>query len=226
MKNDNNIQIESQKTGNLTKENIEISISQLKSVLFVRVEFNEDGFISEIHAVSDTSRAVKQVVRDIESVLAAKYGIRVNHNIISVALINDENASAPVIEKRLAYEELVTSAKREEFECRVTLSYEGIPYTGEAGGAALTRERVIADATVEAIHRFIGFDKLLNVVEIKNIQLAGENIYIIMVSFVLGGKAQYRTGTATIEKDPHLSVVKATLDAVNRSLPVLQKTVQ
>ncbi len=204
-----------------TKEDLEISIRQLKSVLFVRVEINDEGIITEIHVVSDTNKSVKQVVRDIESILAAKYNIKINHNVVSVALVNIDSSSNLILEKRLAYEEIITTIKRDFFECHVSLSYNGIIYSGEASGSIINRDRIISEATIDALHKFIGIEKIINLMDIKTINLADEEINVILLSFSINGNKHYRIGTSAIGNDPNISILKATLGAANRTLPLI-----
>ena len=76
----------------------EQAIKQLTSVAAARIKANAEGEIEEIHVLAGPGRNPKQVVRDIEAVLEAQFGLQVDHKKISVAQIGeeeDEPAAAP-----------------------------------------------------------------------------------------------------------------------------------
>jgi hypothetical protein len=56
----------------------EQAIKQIKSVIAARINVNIQGEIEEVHILTGSGRAPKQVVRDVESTLIAQfdYGIR------------------------------------------------------------------------------------------------------------------------------------------------------
>ena len=71
------------------EDRIKRAIASLPDVQSCNVEINPDGTISAIHIVSSTKRSPKQIVRDVESVMAADFGIKVDHRKISIARVED-----------------------------------------------------------------------------------------------------------------------------------------
>ena len=61
-------------------------ISRLPGVLGVEFTLT-DGVVREVHVLSDQSRGPKQIVRDVQSAMLAKFQVELDHRIISVAQI-------------------------------------------------------------------------------------------------------------------------------------------
>ena len=70
-----------------TAAEVQSAIERVRGVMASRV-VAEDGAISEVHILAETSRSAKQIVRDVESLCAAQFGIELDHRKVSVALIN------------------------------------------------------------------------------------------------------------------------------------------
>src|SRR3982750_491706 len=66
---------------------IEELLSQVRGVMAVRVVLEEQGQIDELHIVGSPGRSAKQMVRDIESLLYVRGGVRVDHRKISLVQI-------------------------------------------------------------------------------------------------------------------------------------------
>ncbi|REJ36676.1 MAG: hypothetical protein DIU84_05550, partial [Bacillota bacterium] len=64
---------------------IERLLAQLPGVISARLMVNDWGAIEELHVLATTERGPKQIVRDVESTLAARWGIKIDHKKISVA---------------------------------------------------------------------------------------------------------------------------------------------
>src|SRR6266498_4299350 len=66
---------------------VEELLSQVRGVMAVRVVLEEHGQIDELHIVGSPGRSAKQMVRDIESLLFVRGGVRVDHRKISLVQI-------------------------------------------------------------------------------------------------------------------------------------------
>ncbi|MBE0447490.1 MAG: hypothetical protein IBX64_05240 [Actinobacteria bacterium] len=66
-------------TEKFSVDEIEDSICQIDCVKAVRIVADQDKNIEEIHVLASPSKGPKQLSRDIESVLMARYGLSVNH---------------------------------------------------------------------------------------------------------------------------------------------------
>lgn len=66
-------------------QSVEEFLDKIIGVMCSRLVVNESNKITEIHILSDNQRSVKQIIRDVEFLLIAKYNIKVDHKIISIA---------------------------------------------------------------------------------------------------------------------------------------------
>ena len=194
-------------------------VSRLPGILNAEFILENDA-IREVHILSDQSRFPKQIVRDIQSAMAARFQIELDHRIISVAQI----PSMPSIpKKRLLCQRLELSTGREGTTVAVTLELDGQQKRGESSAIHSTydRNRCIVQATVEAINSFLNAATRFCLGEWKQV-LMGEHIIILIgLQLSISGKSEYLVGACPQGDDPNLSVVLATLDAVNRRIPAL-----
>lgn len=69
------------------RSDIEDLLSRLPGVLAVRLAVNDWGAIEAVHVLATVDRGAKQIVRDIESALQARFGLRLDHKKVSVAQV-------------------------------------------------------------------------------------------------------------------------------------------
>jgi len=99
-------------------------ITKIDGVSHVKI-VSEDDNLQEIHILASTSRAPKQIVRDIESALLAVFDYRIDRKIISVAQI-DLGESKGI--KRIKLDAISFETGDINIDCSVKLNYEGEEY--------------------------------------------------------------------------------------------------
>lgn len=67
-------------------------IDKLAGIIKSHIVINDEE-ITEIHVLSDTSRSPKQLARDIQSALMVRFGVNVDHKLISIAQIPSKNTN-------------------------------------------------------------------------------------------------------------------------------------
>src|SRR5512143_1261254 len=70
---------------------IEQALSQVAEIRAARIVSSEDGLIQEIHVLALPSKSPKQLVRDIESTIMARFGIPIDHKKVSIAQLGRES---------------------------------------------------------------------------------------------------------------------------------------
>lgn len=191
-------------------------VSCLPGVL--NAEFVLDGdIVREIHVLADQSRYPKQIVRDIQSAMAARFQMELDHRIISVAQIP---APPTFLKRRLICRQLDLSTCRDSINASVTLELDGRQKRGESIACSSTydRNRCIAQATVDAINGFLNTSNRFSLVEWKSIPMGERNITLAMLQLFGCGKPEYLIGACQEGDDPSLAAVYCTLDAVNRRI--------
>ena len=192
---------------------------QLPGIL--NVEFVvSSGVIREVHVLSDQSRTPKQIVRDIQSALLARFQLTLDHRIISVA----QSPGRPGLDsRRLICDHLELSTGRTELQASVTLRLEDRLRTGVACSdlSASGRSRAIAQAAVEAINQFLASGCRFRVEEARQLPMNSQTAVLVGLRLETAGRPESLLGACYQGEDPNLSVALAALDAVNRRILAL-----
>ncbi len=106
---------------NQNMKEIESIINQVQGVISGRLICQDDDIV-EIHVLADSSRAPKQVVRDIESAVLVKKGLELDHKIISVAQLGKDVASPAGSDGRLQLSYINFSIKNGTATITITIN--------------------------------------------------------------------------------------------------------
>lgn len=192
----------------------------------INIEFAMDGEeIRELHILANQVRAPKQIVRDVQSALRAQFSLEIDHRVISVAQISDEDADVlnATLERRLICEQLALSTARDHVMAQVTLSYKGQNHSGTAkdNPSEPDRQCAIACATTMAINQFLQPDNRFMFRELKTVPFGDDRVLLVGLQLKRNGASTPCVGACFEGEDGALSVTKATLDSVNRILSKL-----
>jgi hypothetical protein len=197
---------------------LEAVINLLPDVERSRVLFNDLGQIAEIHVLAGDGRPAKQIVRDIESVLAVRFGLRIDHKVVSVAQLRGVGAArAP---------DLVVQSYRMDLDpvdrrmtAGVTLLVDGDPerpVTGQYSTGYLPSQQVwaVVQATLEAINHVLGQQGRVVARDLRHIPLGDGQAVVVAVARLDGRqREELGVGAAPDLGDPHAAAVGATLSA-------------
>ena len=139
-------------------EEAEALLNSLKGVVSARVAARAGGEIEEVHLLTLGDVSPKQSVRNVESALLARFGMKIDHRKVSVAQTTEEEAAkeAKVFqhpgrlkreERMLFVSHQVKTERSHRVRIRVTVEWRGERYEGEASGADLARARLETTAT-------------------------------------------------------------------------------
>jgi hypothetical protein len=197
---------------------LEDDLSRIQDVTSARVVGNDEP--SEIHVVSRPGRPPKQVVRDVQSLAAARFGIPIDHRIVSVVQLEDERGEEAA--GRPALERVVFASKGEGGWVKVALAWPDGSMTEGAGSAGATRPARAWGATTAVVQA------LGDVLEQRRARLDVDHVAVervgpdtsVVVRVVLwqGGAATTLLGCARVADDVATAAVRALLQAVNRKL--------
>src|SRR6476660_351282 len=100
---------------------IEELLSQVRGVMAVRVVLEDQGGIDELHVVGSPGRSAKQMVRDVESLLYVRGGVRLDHRKISLVQIAESAIQPAQVRIRLL---VISRTTGEQATVTVTLGME------------------------------------------------------------------------------------------------------
>jgi len=224
------------------QEDVEKTLTGLKDVRSARIVTDPSGGILEVHAVACSGRSPKQIARDIESMLVAKLGIKIDHRKISIAQVEDgedlpeeeetgrdeveEPAEAPggrylwPAEHRIRFVGVSVAQAQLRAEARVELTLDGLETVASAEGvdSADSVLRTVAEATLKAVQQFLEGEQVFSVNAVKEVTVGGRPAVIASICLLSDGEERDLTGTCPTNRDAVRAAALATLDAVNRFL--------
>lgn len=210
-------------------EDIEATLSEIAEIKAARVVADADGRILEIHVLALPTKAPKQLVRDIESAIMARFGIPIDHRKISIAQIGREDTviETPATARSTAVRPRIVAVNAAvsgvQASASVSLEIAGSTYIGQAAGPASqsSRARHVALATLDAVGQYTGDSATFALEDVTLVQLGREKVAVACISLVSPFGEQSFTGSAVVRQTESDSIVRATLDAINRRIGLL-----
>jgi hypothetical protein len=219
---------------------LEESIRQIPGVRAVSVVTDAQAEPREVHVLAAPGKPAKQIVRDVQSLAMAQFDIDLDHRIVSVVQIEDENgavgAAAPstqeeesttdveVVEAsegqlRPVISEIGVRSTGAEIEVEVRLELDDETFVGiERGAAAASaRPRLVASATMSALDDLLGLPTAVESATVVDTGPHAVALVVLTLSIPRIGP-QSVAGSAVIRGDETDAVARAVLAAVNRRL--------
>lgn len=208
-------------------EDIEKTLCEISGIKAARVVCGDSGSIAEIHVLALPEKSPKQIVRDVESAIMARFGVPIDHKVVSIAQLG--TAALPDTEEvhsegqRARIHSVDANVTGIHASARVTLELEGDLYVGEASGpgSQTGRMRLVAQATLNAIEEYAHGALRFALEDVNVVQLGREHAAVSCVQLVTPLGEQSFSGSALVRQSENDSIVRATLDAVNRRMPFL-----
>ncbi len=198
---------------------IEELIRKVRGVLAVRVVQNDQHQIDEIHAVGSPDRNAKQMVRDIESILYVRGGIRVDHRKISLVQIADTGMPPPMVRVQLLEVSRVADAQPPEMTVTVAVGDRRIQGIGRAHPNHDTSDEwLVAQAMAHALDQLIGVLGQLHVEHLQRQSFGALEVYLAQLTLTIDDGIETLLGVSVVRDDELSAVARAVLDAVNRRL--------
>jgi hypothetical protein len=189
-------------------------ISKIEGVINIKLVTEEDE-LKELHILASNHRAPKQIVRDIESALLAAHDYRIDRKVISIAQIDME---VKKVCGRIKYDSISIVINGCNVDCTVTLEHEGEEYSASqtAIKTSANKKLVVAKATMAAVSAIPGHMFVFDIYDVIVHTSRDINFVSVVVNLLNDDLEQVLVGSAVVKNDLNESIVKATLDAINR----------
>ncbi len=214
--------------GSLDLAEVEAELCRLPDVAAVRIVADAVGRPVEVHVLAHTGKQPKQVVRDVQSVALASFGIELDRRIVSVVQLGPNGAShaetAPIESTARAR---ITSMQSQSSGLRTTvqvsLAYRGDEAVGYAEGsvAGSARARLVALAALDALRQLESAADGLDVDSAQIVRAGSNDVMVVSLVYVDPPLEHHLTGSAMLHNNVDDATVRAVLDATNRRLPHL-----
>jgi hypothetical protein len=211
---------------------LERELCRLPEISAARVVTDSSVSPTEVHILADTAKHAKQVVRDVQSVALASFGIELDRRIVSVVQLgsatNGNGHADKAEEAGPEFRPVLVSSTTElsglRSLVRVTLARGNDEAVGFAEGsiASTARHRLVATATVDALRQLETAAECIDIDSAQIVRVGAHDVAIVTVVFVLPPSEQLVAGSAIVRQHAEAdTVVRAVLDATNRRLPSL-----
>ena len=220
---------------------LERELCRVPEITAARVVADAAGAPVEVHILSSPTKHAKQVVRDVQSVAMASYGIDLDRRIISVvqldgvatsslsspAFDNGEDDTDDLILNGDRITVVAVTANRSGLQCnaQVVLRRGDAEAMGMAEGLVATSTvlRLVAQATVAALRHLEPAAARADVEAATLMHIGDRSVALTTVVLVVPPSEEVIAGSAVVRAAGELdAVARAVLDATNRRLPQLR----
>lgn len=214
----------------------------LPAIASAKVLRDADGVVRDVHILATTDLGPKQIVRNVESALLARFGVRLDHRAISVA----QSATARVAEaartpapapvpaaappatvitaapapgRGIYFEDVeVRRSRSAGLACTVTLRAGADTHTGEASGVETARARgeLAATAAVRALTALLTDGVTLAFESCMVVAAADREFAFVVVSGRSGRETTILSGSCEVRDGVETAAALAVLDATER----------
>lgn len=226
---------------------LEESLRQIPGVQAASVVTGPDAVPTEVHVLAAPGKPAKQIVRDVQSLSLARFDIDIDHRIVSVVQIGEQEVKAasngegaalegiapeggttdatvpepaePDAAPRPAIAAIMVRSGNGETQASVTLAQGDDLFEGQAQGpaGASHRPRLVAMATLDAVAELLGQPCEVESSSIVSTGVREVAVTVLTMSVPRTGE-QVLTGTAAVRGDDADAVARSVLDALNRQL--------
>ena len=213
----------------LDAEQFETELRRISEVTAARVVVDGAGRPVEVHILARPDKHPKQLVRDVQSVAQAAFGLDLDRRIVSivqlerggeVAASSDDKAAPRIVVGRVM-------ANRADLECHVEVVLrrggEQATGRGDCSIASTAVLRTVAAATLSALCELEPAAARLDVETAAVVRLGERSVAVVSVIFLLPPHEEVVTGSAVVREMGDLdAVARAVLDATNRRIVQLR----
>lgn len=197
---------------------VESAIGRIPSVTAARIVTGQGGRIAEVHILARRDRAPKQLVRDVQSVALATFGLDIDYRTVSVVQLDDppiEDDAARASSPRVALVKISAEVTGHATEVRVHLGLDGDEFIGVARGPGSSGMRLVARAVVDAITPLVKGSAVD--IDFAEIVPAGPHqVALAVLRMGTNRGDQIVSGSAVVARDATDAMARASLAALNR----------
>ncbi|ANQ53391.1 hypothetical protein XJ44_02485 [Thermosipho affectus] len=197
----------------LKVESVENVLSKIPGVEAAKVVIENDQVV-EIHVVADDEKSPKQLVRDIETVLFASLGLKIDRKVVSIAQLNLGMESSKIIPYRLT--DINVQEKERTLSVKVEITHGQEVFIGEFAGPK-TRKNIpiiIGNAVLNALENIHNF--AISVDDSIEATIAGKQFIITHLSKEYNSYEESIIGAAELKVDKYTAIAESVLDAFRR----------
>lgn len=207
------------------RADVEHALEALQGMIAVRLVPGFERPVDELHALVAGDRAPKQMVRDIQSLLYTRFDLSIDHRVISVVQLDQDDPLASASEdepSRVALSRVSITQSPQDTSVMVVLTdTDGIEHVGQVDHVAVNRQQhAAATATIEAVQDLVGEHTLLALAGLEMVRVGGVEVAVTTIDVRAQRSQVALVGSAGVRRGDVDAVARAVLDALNRLLRV------
>jgi hypothetical protein len=197
---------------------VEHALCQVPGVMGARVVEGFEREVDELHVLTSLDRSPKQTVRDAQSLLMARFGVTIDHRVVSVVQIDEPQgltSRARVRVDRVAISQSGVNAMAEVVVRDGEDHYLG---SEEGPASASGQRRATARATLEALRPLLGRELAVELEGVDVTEVVGAPVAVTLVHFRTPRGELTVAGSALVRGSEPDAVARSVLDALNRTI--------
>ncbi|MEA4963341.1 hypothetical protein SDC9_138821 [bioreactor metagenome] len=198
------------------EEEIKSLVCRIPDVLSCKVILGDKNEVEDIHVLCSTGRNIKQLVRDIQSAVSARFNMEIDYKVISVAQIEENEYK----DNRLKIDSISMMNMDNSLKATVVLENEEKTFEGVSIKVKSTtnKYKAVAEATILALEAFINTNSIFYLEGIEKTKIAGRDAFLCLVGYTYKNTENLLIGSSLIKTDENEAVVKSALNALNRMI--------
>jgi hypothetical protein len=201
------------------RDEVERALRAVPGILGARLVPGFDRQVDELHVLTTIDKQAKQAVRDVQTVLMARFGVPTDHRVISIVQLDE--ADRPVHDAtRVVIDRVAVTQAGVRLQVDVTLRDGTEAHTGhaQAASSSSSRPRAVAEATLAAARPLIDESLLLELVGASMVDVHGRRLAVSLVQLRTPRQEQTLAGSALVRDDEADAIARSVLDALNRTI--------
>lgn len=196
----------------------ERALTDIPGVLAARLVPGYERAVDELHVVTDLDRTPKRTVRDVQTLLMARFGVTTDHRVVSVVQLDERTPLASA--RRVAVRGVGLTGTGMQVEATVTLRSDDEELEGRAVGAGSIagRQRAVAAATLAAVQPLLDGGSVVELTGVELAEVGGVTVALATVEVTTPRGTAPLVGSAVVRDADADAIVRALLDALNRTL--------
>ncbi len=197
---------------------VERQLTRIPGVLAVRLVPGYAREVDELHVVTSVDRGAKSTVRDVQTVLLARCGVSIDHRVISVVHLDEQQVASPAARVRLQRVGMIRADN--QLVAEVSLGLADREAHGTAEGVATTAgtATAVARATLAAFRSLLDTTLGIELREASLVTIAGHEIALVLLELRDERGEELRSGTAVVRDASADAIARSILDALNRTI--------
>lgn len=197
---------------------VEGALCRVPGVVGARLVPGFEREVDELHVLTTVERAPKQTVRDVQTLMMARFGITTDHRVVSVVQIDDPQGLPPATRVVVDTVGISQSDVTVTVEVAVRDGEHTLAGTGEGPATAAGQRRATARATLEALRPLLGGGQAVELEGTEVTRVHGRTVAITLVHFGTRRGELTVSGSALVRDSETDAVARSVLDALNRMI--------